>query len=247
MALPCACDDTPPTPFETPNIAEQQAYFPLEIGKYVEYQADSIIYDFSTGGSTIRDSSSILVREEITDTVRDITGELVFVIERSERNNDTQPWVVRNIWSATRNGSQAIRSENNLRFLRLVFPFDNRTRWDGNVWIDEYQEIEIAGERIQPFVNWGYRVDAYDVSAQVGTFTFDSVLVITEVDETNAIERRFSRSWYAKDIGLVRREQEILDSQYCNQIPAPSDCLTKPWKEKAQKGFTLKQWLINHN
>jgi hypothetical protein len=67
------------------------------------------------------------------------------------------------------------------------------------------------------------------------------------VDETNAIERRLSRVKYAKHIGVVYRELWILDSQYCNQIPAPADCLTKPWVEKAEKGYILRQVITGYN
>jgi len=247
LLLVAACDDSVVEPYEPTDLEAQYAYFPLEIGKHVEYRVDSVVYDFGLGGSTLRDSTSTLLREEITDTLRDNTGQLVFVIERSERRSDTLPWALRQVWSASRNGTQAIRTENNLRFLRLVFPFDDRTRWNGNLWIDPYQSVEIAGELIRPFVNWNYRMAAHDIPAQVGAFAFDSVLVVTEVDLTNAIERRLSKAWYAKHIGLVQREQQILDSQYCNQIPAPADCLTRPWEEKAQKGYILRQVLTKHN
>ncbi|MEQ1744167.1 MAG: hypothetical protein ABMA02_01990 [Saprospiraceae bacterium] len=247
LALLGACSEPPEPPFVSTDLEAQRAYFPLEIGKFAEYRIDSIVFDFGTGGSTMRDTTSYLVREEITDTIRDITGILVFLVQRSERLTDSLPWAVKQVWSASRTPMQAIRTENNLRFLRLVFPFDEYTRWNGNLWIDQYQEIEIAGERIRPFVNWDYQVDDFDFSAQIGAFAFDSILVVTEVDETNAIEHRLSRAWYAKNIGLVKREQWILDSQYCNQIPAPADCLTKPWEEKAQKGYIVNQLLLAHN
>ncbi len=225
----------------------QYAYFPLETGRYVDYRVDSVVYDFGPGGSTVRDSFRALVREVVTDTLRDNTGQLVYRIERFERKNDTLPWKFRQNIFASRTPTQAIRTENNLRFLKLVFPFDRSSNWDGNLWIDQYREIEVAGERIQPFVNWRYEVDSLDIPAQIGTFPFDSVLVVTEVDETNAIERRLSRVKYAKHVGIVFREQWILDSQYCNQIPPPADCLTKPWREKAEKGFILRQIITNHN
>ena len=241
------CSKFPEPPFIAVDPSEQQAYFPLATGKYVEYAVDSIVYDFAPGGGTLRDSSRLLVREVIADTLRDNTGQMVYRIERFERKNDTLPWkFAQNIFAA-RTATQAIRTENNLRFLKLVFPFDRRSNWNGNLWIDQYREIEVAGERIQPFVNWHYEVDSLDIAAQIGAFSFDSVLVVTEADETNAIERRLSRVKYAKHVGVVFREQWILDSQYCNQIPPPSDCLTKPWTEKAEKGYILRQTVIAHN
>lgn len=242
-----ACTELPQAPYEPVDRMAQHAYFPLETGKYVEYATDSIVYDFGPGGSTLRDSTHTLVREEIADTLRDNTGALAYRIERYERPSDTLPWQFKQSYAAIRTETQAIRTENNLRFLKLVFPFTRFSRWDGNLWIDQYQEVEVAGERIRPFVNWHYEVDSLDIPAFIGPFAFDSVLVVTEVDETNAIERRLSRSKYAKHIGLVWREQWILDSQYCNQAPPPPDCLSKPWTDKAQTGYILRQIITGFN
>lgn len=241
------CSKQPEQPLIPTNAADQRNYFPLSVGKYVEFAIDSVLYDFGGSGGTSRDSIRTWVREEITDTFTDNLGQPLFRIERFERKNDSLPWQLKQVLSASLSIAQAIRTENNLRFLKLVFPFYRNTRWDGNLWIDPYLEIEVAGERIRPFTNWQYKVDALDIPAQIGAFAFDSVLVVTEVDQTNAIERRLSRSTYAKHIGLVQREQWILDSQYCNQIPAPADCQSKPWIEKAETGYILRQVLTGYN
>lgn len=238
-----ACTGRQYIPPEPPDLAGQYAYFPLDIGRYTDYWVDSIVYDYAAGG-TLRDSSRTLAREQIVDIARDDTGQLYHIVERLERPNDTAAWQLRRVFAAARSTTQAIRTEDNLRFLKLVFPFDRRTAWDGNQWIDPYLEIEVAGERMRPFTGWNYEVDSLDIPAQIGAFTFDSVLVVTEVNETNAIERRFSRAKYAKHVGLVWHEQWILDSQYCNQNPPPPDCLTKPWPEKAEKGFVVRQVVV---
>ncbi len=100
---------------------------------------------------------------------------------------------------------------------------------------------------MRPFTNWHYEVDSIDIPSQIGAFAFDSVLVVTEADDNNVIERRFSRVKYAKHVGVVWREQLILDSQYCNQTPPPVDCVSKPWTEKAEKGYTLRQVVLEFN
>lgn len=230
-----------------PADESQLAYFPLSIGKYVVYQVDSIIYDFAAGGGTLRDSSRTFVKEVTADTLRDQAGQLLFTIERCERKNDTDPWVLKSITTAARTATQAIRTEDNFRFLKLIFPFDRRSEWDGNIWVDENREIEIAGERMRPFTNWRYEVDSIDVQAVVGPFAFDSTLVVTEADDVNIIEHRYSRVRYAKHVGVVWREQWILDSQYCNQSPPPTDCETRPWELKAEKGYILRQTVIAFN
>jgi hypothetical protein len=246
MALIASCGKRQTLDIED-RATEQYAYFPLKIGKYVDYQVDSIKYDFADSGGIRIDSNSTFVREQVIDSLLDQSGQVLFLIERSERSDSVQNWVVTRINSSQRTQSQAIRIENNLRFLSLIFPMDKRSAWDGNIWIDKSREIEIFGERMRPFANWAYEVDSIDVPANVGSFQFDSTLLVTEVDDNNVIERRLSRVRYAKNIGLVWREQWILDSQYCNQSPPPTDCETKPWEQKAERGYILRQRIISHN
>jgi hypothetical protein len=241
-----ACDDRK---LETPGPTSdaQFAYFPLQIGKHRIYQIDSIVYDYEPGGGVTLDSSRIFVKELTADSLRDNQGNLVYTIERYERASENEPWAYKYTGTASRNKSQATQTEENLRFLKLVFPMNLRSKWDGNIWIDENREIEIAGEQIRPFTNWAYEVDSIDVQAIVGQFVLDSTLLVTEADDSNVIERRLSKVRYAKHIGLAWREQWILDSQYCNQVPTPADCETRPWEIKAEKGFILRQTLISYN
>ena len=247
LLLLAACGERTITPPRESQAEEQYAYFPLEIGKFVVYQVDSVVYDFASGGGIVRDSSRTFVREWVADTLRDQTGQLLYTVERYERSSTDQPWALRSIGTATRSADQAIRTENNLRFLKLVFPMDRRSEWDGNIWIDVNREIEIAGERMRPFTNWQYEVDTIDRPALVGQFAFDSTLIITEADDNNVIERRYSRARYAKHVGLVWREQWILDSQYCNSNPPPADCATRPWEQKAERGYILRQVVLAFN
>lgn len=223
--------------------AAQYDYFPLSVGQSLTYQVDSIIFDPISGG-VARDTSRTFLREMVVDTFLDATGERAYVIERWERKSNSADWQFKNVCSATRTGHQAIRTEDNLRFIRLVFPLNDRSAWSGNAAIDPAQEIQIAGETLLPFAGWVYRVDVIDVPGQAGSFTFDSTLVVTEVDDDNLVEKRFSRAVYAKGVGLVYREQWILDSQYCNLIPLPLDCATKPWMEKAEKGFIVQMTIL---
>ncbi len=241
-----ACSDREtlePLPFDT----SQLEYFPLKSGKYIVYKVDSLVFDPAITGGISRDSSSTFVMEMLTDSLADNNGQLQYILERYERRLQTEPWTFKFAGTLSRANNQGVRTEQNFRFLKMLFPMDKRSNWDGNLWIDKNREIEIAGERMQPFIHWAYEVDSIDVPAAIGNFQFDSTLVITEVDNDNIIERRFSRAWYAKNIGLVKREQWILDSQYCNQIPAPTDCATRPWELKAEKGYILRQIILEHN
>ena len=124
-----------------PTDLSQFAYFPLQTGKYTVYQVDSIVYDFAQGGGTVRDSFRTFVKEIIADTLRDQTGLLQYSIERYERKSDTADWILKSITTAARTTTQAIRTEDNFRFLKLIFPLDTRSEWDGNVWIERASSL----------------------------------------------------------------------------------------------------------
>lgn len=225
----------------------QFAYFPLEIGRKNTYIIDSIIFLPGSGG-IIRDSSRVWLLDAVADTFRDQEGHLVFAVERWERRGPgaDSAWQYKNTWFAFRTDGQAVRTEDNFRFLPLIFPMDSRSAWNGNAWIDPFSTIEVGGQTLAPFQGWTYQVDEIDIAGEIGGQNFDSLLVVTEADEDNLIERRFSRSKYARNIGLVEREVWILDSQYCNQMPSPPDCATKPWLDKAEAGFVIKMTIVDH-
>jgi hypothetical protein len=145
-----------------------------------------------------------------------------------------------------RDEKKAWRTEDQFRLIKMPFPMTMRSEWDGLSFINRETEVEIRQNRIRPFTNWEFEVDSINISKTIGNFNFDSTLTITEADDVNAIERRFSRVIYAMGIGPVFIEQRILDSQYCNQSPPPADCETRPWEIKAERGYILRQTVTSY-
>lgn len=227
-------------PYQLPEDGFE--YFPLEIGKYLIYEVDSVIFDPQTGG-TLKRESKTFVKEELIDTLRDNEDNLVYKIERFERNSDTLPWEIAQVMTASLNEEerQAFRTEDNFRFLKMVFPAQNFNNWNGNVHFDERATVQVEGETLQMFKAWNYRMENVGEPDSLGLFNFDETMQICQADNENAIELRIANEKYAKDIGLYYRELWILDTQ-CIE-----DCTGQSWEEKAEKGFILRQQLIEHN
>ena len=230
-----ACKETPDD-YETDLGLE---YFPLQVGKFIEYEVDSTIYD--PNGDTTVFSSKTLVKEEIIDTLTDNNGNVLYKIEHFERAADSLPWGIKKVLTAAVQDNQAIRTEDNLRFIKLTFPVKKGSSWNGNIHFDESLIVTVAGETLEMFKGWGYRTQQVNEPATVGGFQFDETTTVEEADNENLIELRKSLAIYAKGIGLVYRELWILDTQCID------DCVGKPWEEKAEKGFILKQTILKHN
>ncbi len=214
-------------------------YYPLQVGNFIEYQMDSTIYD-PNGDTTVYHSTTFM-REEILDTLSDNNGNTLYKIEQYERAADTLPWAIKKVLTAAIMDNEAIRTEDNLRFIKFTFPAKKGNQWNGNAHFDTGLIVDVAGETLEMFKGWEYRTQAVGEAATVGSFQFEETAIVEEADNENLIELRRSIVTYAKDIGLVQREMWIQDTQCID------DCVGKTWEEKAEKGFILKQTILNHN
>lgn len=215
-------------------------YFPLEVGKYWIYETDSTIYD-DAGTSVYHRVSQ--VKEEIVEEFEDLTGETNYRIERFWRSADSLPWQVTDVWVASADADRAYRTEENLKFIKFVFPPRADKKWDGNVYIDETTIVYVAGESLEMFKNWGdeYEFQSVDVQESIGENTYENVATVLLTGDAvlDSIDRQYALEKYARGVGLVYKDYTILNTQCI--------CPGQSWEEKAEKGFTLKQTLIEHN
>ncbi|MEM9850041.1 MAG: hypothetical protein AAF847_19275 [Bacteroidota bacterium] len=227
---------------ETLPAAELNAgydYYPLEVGKYITYQVDSILYD-PTDGRIVRDTSSVQMRESITKSFPNESGVMLYEIERAERQNEQEAWEVKDVYSTYRTDFQAVRTEENLRFLKMVFPLNRGNNWEG-IDFDKDIIVEIAGEEVEIFKNWESVVTKVNEPLSIGNFSFEETTTVELARDTNSIELRSAFEQYAKGIGLVYREISVLNTQ---QIGVDESVR---WETKAEQGFLLYQRIIDFN
>ncbi len=215
-------------------------YYPLEVGKFRIYKVDSIIYD-NKNNTIVQDTNSFFLKEELTDTIRDNQGNLVYTLERFERADINDTWRVKDVYGVTLIDYQLHTVEENQRFIKLVYPVGvDVAPWNGNTFIDEFTTVDIAGESIEIFKGWLYEYSEVDVPMQIQSIVFDSTLTVIQASEDNLIEYRYSTETYARGVGLIKKDMQILNTQCYN-------CGTDTWEEKAEKGFILKQEIIDYN
>lgn len=227
-----ACKNT----IEQIDIEQGYDYFPLQLGKTMVYEVDSINYY----NGQLQDSTRTYIREEITEVLQDGNNQDFYKIERSIRDDINNPWRIVDVWLGSRDGNKAYRTEENLRFIKLVFPLRMSSTWDHNAFIDEDMFVKIeGGETIQLFRNWESSVKTLEGTKTINGEDFTDVAVVVHADDENVIERRYVEEQYAKGVGLIYREMMILDTQRTSSDAA--------WAEKAEEGFILRQRLIQQN
>ncbi|MEP7263949.1 MAG: hypothetical protein ABI772_05615 [Bacteroidota bacterium] len=188
------------------------SYFPLVEGSTNYYQVDSIgwlgyTYDPATGTIEI-DTVSYQVREVVDGFFTDNEGRETAKIIRYRRNISTDPWVLYKVYSANITSTRAERYEDNVRYIKLIFPPVNGEKWTG-----QYLDVPASDTA---FDAWEYEYESINVPEDIGTFSFDSVLTVTQKNEINLIEFRLYQEQYAAGTGLVSKNYK--DLEYLNTV-----------------------------
>jgi len=163
-------------------------YFPIDTGHWVIYDYDSIAL-----GPFSQDTYKFQLKEYITSTFLDNTGQTTERIERYVKLNDTTPWRIVNVWTANLHSNDAERVEDNVRFIKLSFPVKLNATWNGNALNSIYPE-------------WDYSYTAVDQPLTIGTLHFDSTLTVLQVNNSNLVQQQYAVEQYAKGVGMIYKE-----------------------------------------
>ena len=229
-------------------------YYPLNVGKYIVYELDTITWFTPSGTNCIfqTDTCHSFLKEEIIGIDVDDEGNTNFILERYVRDDWNEDWQIKDVWNISKSDGTIERVEENLRFIKMVFPVDDGLRWEGNAFIDPNISNSFNGNSIKTYEFWDndYFYSDVDQAEQIGNLTFDSIATIIQSDNENTqlFNYRYSVEKYARDIGLVYKEMRILDHNCCAFHPDTlQPCHDLPWEEKAERGFKLVQKVLEYN
>ena len=211
-------------------------YYPLAIGKVWEYRMDSILFD--TIFRATKDTTISYYKEEIKDTVRSTSGELLFKIDIFHKNDSLAAWNLIGSSFILKDPYQLTKIENGLRFIKLIFPIAKNRSWNGNSQVNEKTVIKIRGEEFEAYRNWSYFYNKINQEATILNKAYTKVLEVQEADDENLAEKRSSYAKYAEGIGHIYKEQWFLGTELLDDKIA--------WENRAQRGVIIRQYLITH-
>ncbi|MFM1744380.1 MAG: hypothetical protein RLZZ630_317 [Bacteroidota bacterium] len=166
--------------------------FPIDTGLTRIYAVDSIYWDDFTG---THDTLNYLIREKIADTFNDLQGRPTQRIERF-REVPGDGWIIDRVWTTNRTNTTAERTEDNLRFIKLVFPTREGVTWNGN------------SLNTLPAENYRITKTGSDTAAGM---TFSTTATVLQGDSVgNRITRQYGLEKYAQGPGLTYRRNVSL-------------------------------------
>jgi hypothetical protein len=194
--------------------AKLSDYMPLETGKYIIYQLDSIRY----GLSLTPIISSYQVKFQVDSLITDNIGRPAYRIYRYIRKTSTEPWMEEATYLAINTTSSLEFVENNLRFVKLKLPVSQDYTWKGNSFINTTADTSAFNFRYLD--GWEYVYDSVDAPLSLGALNVDSTIKVAQRDDVvgnpgdpnSYSEINYGVEYYAKGIGMVYKR--FLHSEY---------------------------------
>ncbi|WP_234733360.1 hypothetical protein [Tellurirhabdus bombi] len=181
---------------KTEPVAAGYDFFPLETGRFWIY--DVTEQQYSLGAAPI--NRTYQIREELTTSL----GAATYRLERSRRSTENQAWQPDSISSVRLSHDQLIRTDNNLDYVKLIFPVDDQSLWNGNAFntlgADDYQFRNMR----QPF--------------SVLNQTFPETVTILQQNDSTLVNQDKRVEVYARTVGMIYRER--IQLQFCSSTPS---------------------------
>jgi hypothetical protein len=222
-------------------------YFPDQVGHYVIYKVDSIFYDSFYYPAKV-DTFEFQLKEKIESVYTDNEGRPTMRLERYvKKHNDTIPyssmsWQLRNVWAQNKTLKRVEKVEENMRFVKLVFPVEKDLSWNGNAF-------NSLGDQ-------NYKYNFVDIARTIGGIRFDSVLQVDQRNQISLISNYYYEEKYARNTGLIYKRVIDVESQPNpawadeTQYPFGSDSLEHffedPIMERITSGFQYTMTVISY-
>lgn len=171
------------------------SYSPLEVGKEWNYIVTYIKIDVPI---SFYDTQRYYLKEKIESTFYDETGNLLYRIERYKRDDTLSEWQLTDVWMAQYYKNQYHKVEENIRYVKLVFPVKNNLKWNGN-----------AMNTLEPKY---YTIDSIHKPWKM----FDSTLVVVHENTESLIDKYLTYEKYAINVGLVEYRSINISQAFVN-------------------------------
>ena len=187
LIIICSCK-----PINYINEDYHSKYFPIELNQEKEFLVTNI--NHSSFG---KDTVTYYLKEVISEKFLNLEGDSAYRIERFWKTDSANNYEIKDIWVANKSLNFAQLVEENIRFTKLIFPFDVDVVWDGNAFNNQQSQE--------------YRIESINIPYNVNGLSFDSSITVIQNYKSNLLEYENSKEIYVIGVGLVYKEEiEVL-------------------------------------
>ena len=164
-------------------------YYPIAIGDSMIYQVSLFNKDLNTYDSTYQ------LLERVESIFNDNEGRQTYRIERYVRKTDADAWSIYKVWTVNRTSINIEKQEDNITYIKLIFPVKLNKTWNGNaknIFADDFED---------------YKIITLNEPMQTMNYSFDSTLKVQQIDYDYGFEKRNHFEVYATGVGMIYKDQ----------------------------------------
>jgi len=204
---------------ETIDQGALSDYYPLIPGKFIKYEVDSLVY-VNFGKDSVRRKNQVMV--VVDSQITDNTGRAVYRVFRYQRKDRTESWEPQTTLLVANTKNVIEYTEDNLKYIKLLFPVQDFNTWKGNVYLDS---VISQNYNYQYLLDWDYYYSDLGETAQFGNETVRDIVTVNQRNEVlgypespndiSTITLAYEK--YAKGIGMVYKKfkYRLVDQQNC--------------------------------
>ena len=171
-------------------------FFYPNIGQSVVYDVEYTQYEL-TGKIVVK---TYQLKEANVLAFNDLDGKEAFKIERYRKEIDSQKWMIDSIFVAKKTIDKALKTENNVTYVKIVFPIKEGLKWNGNAYNSLGNDVYELKKVNQPFQTNGQK--------------FENTFSVIQQNDSTLVDLKRRVEVYAVGIGMVY--QEKTNVSYCN-------------------------------
>jgi hypothetical protein len=187
---------------ESPPLTGKDFFYPI-VNQSVIYDVQETQYALTTAPII----KNYQLKETFASLSTNTDGKQTLIIERYRRENDSQKWTIDSVFSAKKEIDKALKTENNVTYVKLIFPVSEGLKWNGNAY-------NVLGDD-------SYELKKLNQSFQTNGQNFSKTLTVVQQNDSTLVDLKRRLEVYAEGIGVIY--QEKINLSYCNS----GDCLGK--------------------
>jgi hypothetical protein len=197
------------------SVNDGHSYVPSNIGHEIIYDVDSIVKSDFNG---MIDTVHYQVREVIESISTDNERRPTLRLERYKRLTPSDPWVIYKVWTANVTNVNYEKKEDNITYIKLIFPLVLNKKWNGNAKNDLEEE--------------DYEYVSVNTPENFNSIILDSALTVVQSDfDDFYVEKVIKSEKYATGIGMFYKEYFVGNYKYPSDSLDPFDKFVN-YKEK---------------
>jgi hypothetical protein len=183
-------------------------YYPATTGHWIVYRVDSAVWNGfyypDVTNPNFHKTYNYFIKEKNDSDYLDNQNRPTIIIGRSKKDSANTGWYQIGAWAANVTPSTVEKVEENIRFIKMIFPIAESRKWNGNA----YNAMD------EQFYKYRHCFAPYSVNDHV----FDSTVTVIQRIDSLAFWSWYQFEVYAANIGMVYKRYRYIERDAVGQI-----------------------------